>query len=142
MLQPQPQSLPQSAAFSENVFHETRTRVRISWNHGGNQVAIVGSWDNWQTRYSTSMMCVFLSHSFSFSKLKQPLIVSCISVRELLQNTGEKFVVIKTLPVGIYHYHFIVDGWLVYAPDLPWFCDDSGNAFNILDLQVNFMASH
>ncbi|XP_038888559.1 SNF1-related protein kinase regulatory subunit beta-2-like isoform X1 [Benincasa hispida] len=104
MLQPQPQSLPQSAAFSENVLYGTRTRVTISWNHGGNQVAIVGSWDNWQTR-------------------------------ELLQNTGEKFVVIKTLPVGIYHYHFIVDGWLIYAPDLPWFRDDSGNAYNILDLQ-------
>ncbi|XP_022928365.1 SNF1-related protein kinase regulatory subunit beta-2-like isoform X7 [Cucurbita moschata] len=104
MLQPQPQSVPQSAAaFIENVFHETRSRVRISWNHGGNQVAIVGSWDNWQSR-------------------------------ELLQNTGEKFVVVKTLPVGIYHYHFIVDGWLVYAPDLPWFRNDSGNAYNILDL--------
>lgn len=102
-----PQALisnPESAAFSENVFHGTRTPVTISWNHGGNQVAIVGSWDNWQTR-------------------------------ELLQNIGEKFVVIKTLPVGIYHYHFIVDGWLVYAPDLPWFRDDSGNAYNILDLQ-------
>ncbi|XP_008462054.1 SNF1-related protein kinase regulatory subunit beta-2-like isoform X2 [Cucumis melo] len=104
MLQPQPQSLPQIAAFSENVIHGTRTRVTISWNHGGNQVAIVGSWDNWETR-------------------------------ELLHNTGEKFVVIKTLPVGIYHYHFIVDGWLAYAPDLPWFRDDSGNAYNILDLQ-------
>ncbi|XP_023529723.1 SNF1-related protein kinase regulatory subunit beta-2-like isoform X5 [Cucurbita pepo subsp. pepo] len=104
MLLPQPQSVPQSAAaFIENVFHETRSRVRISWNHGGNQVAIVGSWDNWQSR-------------------------------ELLQNTGEKFVVVKTLPVGIYHYHFIVDGWLVYAPDLPWSRNDSGNAYNILDL--------
>ncbi|XP_022928363.1 SNF1-related protein kinase regulatory subunit beta-2-like isoform X5 [Cucurbita moschata] len=105
-IQISPQSLgsPQSAAaFIENVFHETRSRVRISWNHGGNQVAIVGSWDNWQSR-------------------------------ELLQNTGEKFVVVKTLPVGIYHYHFIVDGWLVYAPDLPWFRNDSGNAYNILDL--------
>lgn len=52
-----------------------------------------------------------------------------------------KFVVIKTLPIGIYHYHFVVDGWLAYAPDLPWFRDDSGNAYNILDLQVSFMAS-
>ncbi|XP_022989444.1 SNF1-related protein kinase regulatory subunit beta-2-like isoform X2 [Cucurbita maxima] len=104
MLQPQLQSVPQcAAAFIENVFHETRSRVRIAWNHGGNQVAIAGSWDNWQSR-------------------------------ELLQNIGEKFVVVKTLPVGIYHYHFIVDGWLVYAPDLPWFRNDSGNAYNILDL--------
>ncbi|XP_022969199.1 SNF1-related protein kinase regulatory subunit beta-2-like isoform X1 [Cucurbita maxima] len=105
MLQPdQPQSLHQSAAFGENVFRGTTTQVMISWNHGGNQVAIIGSWDNWQTR-------------------------------ELLQNTGMKFVVIKTLPIGIYHYHFVVDGWLAYAPDLPWFRDDSGNAYNILDLQ-------
>ena len=46
--------------------------------------------------------------------------------------------VVKTLPVGIYHYHFIVDGWLVYAPDLPWSRNDSGNAYNILDLPVSF----
>lgn len=42
----------------------------------------------------------------------------------------------KMLPSGVYHYRFIVDECLRYAPDVPWECDDSGNAYNVLDLQV------
>lgn len=36
---------------NEEVSNTPRTSVKISWNHGGKQVAIVGSWDNWETRY-------------------------------------------------------------------------------------------
>ena len=57
-------------------------------------------------------------------------------VREMLQSLGKEFVIIKTLPSGIYHYRFMVDGWLTCAPDLPWVCDDSGNSYNVLDLMV------
>jgi len=42
----------------------------------------------------------------------------------------------KVLPSGVYQYRFIVDGQWRYAPDLPWAKDDSGNAYNTLDLQV------
>ncbi|XP_022971087.1 SNF1-related protein kinase regulatory subunit beta-2-like isoform X2 [Cucurbita maxima] len=89
----------------EEVLNTPRTSVKFSWNHGGKQVAIIGSWDNWETR-------------------------------EILQSIGKDFIVAKTLPSGIYHYRFIVDGWLTHAPDLPWVCDDSGNSYNILDLMT------
>lgn len=58
------------------------------------------------------------------------------SVREPLQNVGQSFVIVKTLPIGIYHYRFIVDGYLTHAPEFPSAPDDSGYAYNILDLQV------
>lgn len=62
------------------------------------------------------------------------------SFRELLQRTGNGgFYIIKLLPPGEYRYLFIVDGYLRCAPDLPWICDGSGNAYNVLDLQVNFV---
>lgn len=35
----------------EEVLNTPRTSVKLSWNHGGKQVAIIGSWDNWETRY-------------------------------------------------------------------------------------------
>ncbi|XP_023534586.1 SNF1-related protein kinase regulatory subunit beta-2-like isoform X4 [Cucurbita pepo subsp. pepo] len=89
----------------EEVLNTPRTSVKLSWNHGGKQVAIIGSWDNWETR-------------------------------EILQSIGKDFIVVKTLPSGIYHYRFIVDGWLTHAPDLPWVFDDSGNSYNILDLMT------
>ena len=56
--------------------------------------------------------------------------------REILQGTGNGFFVVKTLPPGEYQYLFIVDGYLSCAPDMPWVCDGSGNAYNVLDLQV------
>uniref|UniRef100_A0A2P2KLH0 Uncharacterized protein MANES_13G062000 n=1 Tax=Rhizophora mucronata TaxID=61149 RepID=A0A2P2KLH0_RHIMU len=55
---------------------------------------------------------------------------------ELLQRSGQDFVLIKMLPSGVYHYHFIVDEHARYAPDLPLEFDDSGTGYNILDVQV------
>lgn len=52
---------------------------------------------------------------------------------------GQIFVAVKTLPLGIYHYRYIVDGYFTYAPEFPWAWDDSGYVYNILDLQVNSM---
>ncbi|XP_028805227.1 SNF1-related protein kinase regulatory subunit beta-2 isoform X2 [Neltuma alba] len=62
--------------------------------------------------------------------------------REVLQRVGQIFVAVKTLPVGIYHYRFIVDGFFTYAPEFPWAFDDSGYAYNILDLQDYIPESH
>ncbi|XP_054796877.1 SNF1-related protein kinase regulatory subunit beta-2-like isoform X2 [Prosopis cineraria] len=90
--------------YLESMVHEQLRRVKFSWNYPGNNVAIAGSWDNWETT-------------------------------KALQRVGQIFVAVKTLPVGIYHYRFIVDGFFTYAPELPWACDDSGYAYNILDLQ-------
>ncbi|GKV15201.1 hypothetical protein SLEP1_g26003 [Rubroshorea leprosula] len=52
-----------------------------------------------------------------------------------LQRSGKDFTIMKVLPSGVYRYRFIVDGQWSYAPDLPCYRDDAGNAYNILDLQ-------
>lgn len=55
--------------------------------------------------------------------------------KDFLQRTDKDFTVMKVLPSGVYHYRFIVDGQWRYAPDLPCEGDDTGNVFNVLDLQ-------
>ncbi|KAH6777241.1 SNF1-related protein kinase regulatory subunit beta-2 [Perilla frutescens var. hirtella] len=59
---------------------------------------------------------------------------SCQS-RKPLQRSGKDFTIMKVLPSGVYQYRFLVDGQWRHSPDLPWDQDDSGNAYNILDLQ-------
>uniref|UniRef100_A0A6N2MBI1 Association with the SNF1 complex (ASC) domain-containing protein n=1 Tax=Salix viminalis TaxID=40686 RepID=A0A6N2MBI1_SALVM len=86
------------------MFPEKLRAVMITWSFDGKQVAVTGSWDNWNRR-------------------------------EPLQRTGKDFVIMKMLPAGVYHYRFIVDENLRHVPDLPWERDDSGSAYNILDLQ-------
>ncbi|KAL5861708.1 hypothetical protein ACOSQ4_003004 [Xanthoceras sorbifolium] len=88
----------------EDEVPEKQTPVMITWSYGGKQVAVTGSWDDWETV-------------------------------EPLWSLGKDFTIMKMLPSGVYHYRFIVDERLRYAPDLPWECDDTGNAYNILDLQ-------
>ncbi|XP_020234315.1 SNF1-related protein kinase regulatory subunit beta-2 isoform X2 [Cajanus cajan] len=95
--------LPQNG-YVESVIHERLKNVRITWNHAATNVAVAGSWDNWETT-------------------------------EPLQRVGQNFVIVKTLPIGIYHYRFIVDGYLTHAPEFPSASDDSGYGYNILDLQ-------
>ncbi|XAR53879.1 hypothetical protein NMG60_11022592 [Bertholletia excelsa] len=55
--------------------------------------------------------------------------------RKPLQRSGKDFTIMKVLPSGVYQYRFIVDGQLRYAPDMPWTQDETGNTYNILDLQ-------
>ncbi|KAI4305630.1 hypothetical protein L6164_028986 [Bauhinia variegata] len=55
--------------------------------------------------------------------------------REPMERIGHNFVIMKTLPIGVYHYRFIVDGYWTHAPEFPWSCDDSSCGYNILDLQ-------
>ncbi|EOX93518.1 5'-AMP-activated protein kinase beta-2 subunit protein, putative isoform 1 [Theobroma cacao] len=55
--------------------------------------------------------------------------------REPLLSLGKDFIIMKMLPSGVYHYHFIVDELIRYAPNLPWEFDESGSAYNVLDLQ-------
>ncbi|KAL7213797.1 hypothetical protein ACSBR2_016349 [Camellia fascicularis] len=52
-----------------------------------------------------------------------------------LQRSGKDFTIMKVLPSGVFQYKFIVDGQWRYAPDMPWAQDETGNAYNILDLQ-------
>ncbi|KAI3456585.1 hypothetical protein Pfo_013248 [Paulownia fortunei] len=55
--------------------------------------------------------------------------------RKPLQRSGKDFTIMNVLPSGVYQYRFLVDGQWRYSPDQPWDKDDSGNAYNILDLQ-------
>lgn len=59
--------------------------------------------------------------------------------RKLLQRSGKDFIIMKVLPPGVYQFRFIVDGEWRYAPDTQWVSDDLGNAYNILDVQVNIL---
>ncbi|KAH7576611.1 hypothetical protein JRO89_XS01G0117400 [Xanthoceras sorbifolium] len=95
----------------EDEVPEKQTPVMITWSYGGKQVAVTGSWDDWETV-------------------------------EPLWSLGKDFTIMKMLPSGVYHYRFIVDERLRYAPDLPWECDDTGNAYNILDLQISAWAGY
>lgn len=49
---------------NEEVSITPRTSVKISWNHGGKQVAIIGSWDNWETRYYFEFKMFDYEHFF------------------------------------------------------------------------------
>ncbi|XP_023517360.1 SNF1-related protein kinase regulatory subunit beta-2-like [Cucurbita pepo subsp. pepo] len=98
------QSWMNNSSWVDDVSTEQGIPTMITWSHGGKEVAVEGSWDNW--------------------KMKIPL-----------QRSGKDFTIVKVLPSGVYQYRFIADGQWRYAPDLPWAQDDSGNAYNILDLQ-------
>jgi len=43
-----PQALTQNR-YVETVIHERLKSVRITWIHGGTNVSIAGSWNNWET---------------------------------------------------------------------------------------------
>lgn len=104
LMQVQDHAAEHSTAYYEELSHGTQVAATIIWSLGGKQVAITGSWDNWENVVP-------------------------------LWRWGKDFVILKMLPSGVYHYRFIVDERLRYAPDLPWERDDSGNAYNVLDLQ-------
>lgn len=72
-------------------------------------------------------LCISLSVKFS----------DLFFIREPLWSIGKDFTVVKLLPSGVYHYRFIVDERLRYTPDSPFELDDSGNGYNVLDVQVN-----
>ncbi|CAJ2633551.1 unnamed protein product [Trifolium pratense] len=93
-------------SYVETVIHQRYKTVRISWFHGGINVTIAGSWNNWQTEEA---------------------------LQNVGENN---FVIEKTLPIDIYYYRFNVDGQWTHAPEYPsGFNQDSGFGYNILDLQ-------
>ncbi|KAJ0110995.1 hypothetical protein Patl1_01831 [Pistacia atlantica] len=112
----------QSPAFQHNMAYcSEKHAAMIIWSYGGNQVAVTGSWNNWEIVYGICSDFIF---------------------KEPLWSLGRDFVIMKMLPSGVYHYRFIVDDRLTYAPEFPWEHDDTGSAYNILDLQVEVEASH
>ncbi|KAJ0981934.1 hypothetical protein J5N97_010189 [Dioscorea zingiberensis] len=56
--------------------------------------------------------------------------------KKALQKSGKDFTIIKVLPPGVYQYRFMVDGEWRHAPDVPWMIHETGNVYNIMDLQA------
>ncbi|CAA2981879.1 SNF1-related kinase regulatory subunit beta-2 [Olea europaea subsp. europaea] len=95
-----------TSMYEEEMHDEPGIPTIITWTHGGREVYVVGSWDNWRKRQEKRM-----------------------------RRTREEFVVMRKIPAGVYQYRFIVDRQWRYAPDIPWELDGSGNACNILDVK-------
>ncbi|OIS97687.1 PREDICTED: SNF1-related protein kinase regulatory subunit beta-1 [Nicotiana attenuata] len=57
--------------------------------------------------------------------------------RKILQRSGKDHTILLVLPMGIYHYKFVVDGEVRYIPDLPCVADETGVVFNLLDVNDN-----
>uniref|UniRef100_A0A7N0RA21 Association with the SNF1 complex (ASC) domain-containing protein n=1 Tax=Kalanchoe fedtschenkoi TaxID=63787 RepID=A0A7N0RA21_KALFE len=55
--------------------------------------------------------------------------------KELLEKSGDDFVMVKLLHSGVYHYRFIVNGRWAHDEQLPWAKDGLGRFCNILDVQ-------
>lgn len=53
-----------------------------------------------------------------------------------MQKVGKDFMIVKVLLPGVYRYQYFVDEQMRYSPDSPWEYDVSGNAYNILDVEV------
>ena len=115
----------------EEACNEQGIPTMITWCHGGKEIAVEGSWDNWKTRSLPFFFRVFIC---LFSNLSLLFLFVCI--RSRLQRSGKDFTIMKVLPSGVYEYRFIVDGQWRHAPELPLARDDAGNTFNLLDLQV------
>ncbi|KAL4275044.1 hypothetical protein HN51_057930 [Arachis hypogaea] len=93
--------------YVERVVHEGLKYVNITWKHPVNwDVAVTGSWDNWQTREALQ-----------------------------LQTPPHVYGIFKALKTGVYHYRYIVGGYHTHAPEFPWALDASGCPYNILDLR-------
>lgn len=56
--------------------------------------------------------------------------------RKMLQRSGKDHSILLVLPIGIYHYRFIVDGEWRYNPDLDFAPDEMGHVCNLLNVHV------
>lgn len=54
VMQSQVHSSPHSVIYNKDDFNERWISVEITWNYAGNLVAVMGSWDSWQTMYCDS----------------------------------------------------------------------------------------
>lgn len=114
----------------------------ITWNYGGNNLAVEGSWDNWKSRqvFVILLSGIYMNSNFLCIETRingQHMLHLVISVcRKSLQRSGKDHSVLLVLPSGIYRYKFIVDGEPRYIPDLPFIADEMGHVCNLLDVHV------
>ncbi|KAI4386181.1 hypothetical protein MLD38_004136 [Melastoma candidum] len=96
-------SLTRQSNSHDPEYPEHGIPVIVTWNYGGNDVLVEGSWDGWTSR-------------------------------KRMQRCGKDFSILLVLPVGLYHYKFIVDGEYRHVPELPHTSDESGRTCNLLDV--------
>jgi len=65
-------------------------KIRITWNYGGKEVYIIGSFTNWDYMIKLNKTVIGVTPIFEIS----------MYVKE-----------------GLYHYYFVVDGKVRFAPD-------------------------
>ena len=52
-------ALAHNTADSQDAFCGKLNAVMITWSYGGKKVAVTGSWDNWDKRYSKYVSFMF-----------------------------------------------------------------------------------
>ena len=81
--------------------------VRITWNYGGNEVYIIGSFTNWDYMIKMHKNVIGVTPVFEIS----------MYMRE-----------------GMYYYYFIVDGKVRFAPDQPSTIHKSQKIVNFMEI--------
>lgn len=106
------------------------------WWKGSSDRGLVGWLEIKVQAHVISFFLLVVSH-VSLSALTPTI----LCLRELIPGSGKEFSITKVLPSGIYHFHFIVDGQRRNTPELPLVYDDTGYAYNVLDLKVTLFFS-
>lgn len=120
MLPPQPLMVPSQRPVRSVQIHGRALVGNTTENEG----MLHGRWVTIQIRWSYGGKQVAVEGSWDDWKSK-----------ELLAGSGKEFSITKVLPLGIYHFRFIVDGQWRNTPELPLVYDNTGYAYNVLDLK-------
>lgn len=62
-ISPTSHSWTQTTSGYEDMCTEHRIPTMITWSHGGKEIAVEGSWDNWKSRFHFSFFIFFFIHS-------------------------------------------------------------------------------
>lgn len=82
-------------------------KIRITWNYGGKEVFIVGTFTNWEYM---------------------------IKMHKKLINQVPVFEISMYVKEGIYHYYFVVDGKVRFSPDQPSAIHDNQKIVNYVEI--------
>lgn len=106
----------------------------ITWSFGGNEVEVVGSWDNWTSRYPIFYLKF---ETKSGIVMGNPVLCFC---RKALTKSGNEHSLVLVLGNGVYYYRFIVDGESRYITNEPYVAGEAGRCINILDVNVRILS--
>lgn len=78
--------------------------VRITWNYGGKEVFIIGSFTNWDYMIKLHEVVIGQTPVFEISMVRYKYLES---------------IIFQYVKAGLYYYYFLVDGQIRFAPDQP-----------------------